>query len=184
LGWPQAPHWATISCEALSTWASIAAGDRLWFVWGRSKSKLSGSDDLQTYKRCYNLVCVLRRSNLGWPQAPPWATISCEALSTWASTAAGDRLWFVWDRSKSKSSGSDDLLTYKRCYNFVCVLRRSNLGWQPAPPWATISCVALSTWASTAAGDRLWFVWDSSTSKSSPQTNSLSTNDATTSYVY
>jgi hypothetical protein len=90
-----------------------------------------------------NLVCILRRSNLGWLPATLWATISCERLTTAASTAASDQLYFVWDSSKGKSTGSDHSLAYKRYYNVVCVLRRSNLGRPQAPLWATISCVAM-----------------------------------------
>jgi hypothetical protein len=50
------------------------------------------------------------------------------------------------------------------------------LGWPPAPHWATISCVALSTSASTSASDQLCFVRDAHTIYST-------THDTTTSYV-
>jgi hypothetical protein len=151
---PQAPHWAFISCVSLSTSASTAASDQLCFVLGRSKGKSTGSDHLLIYKRHYNLVCVLSRSNLDLPPAPHWDTISCFALSTSASTAARDQLCFVLNRSKGNATGLDHLLIYIRYYNVVCVLRRSNLDWPPAPHWATISCLTLSTSASSAAKDR------------------------------
>jgi hypothetical protein len=72
-----------------------------------------------------NLVCVLRRYNLGAQPAPHLATISCVALFTFASTGASGQSYFVWDSSKGKSTGSDHLLHYKRYNNVVCVLRRS-----------------------------------------------------------
>jgi hypothetical protein len=126
LGLPPAPHWATISCVALSTSSSTVSRDQLYFVWDSSRVKSTGSDLLLTYKPYYNLICVLMRSNLGWSPAPHWATISCVALSS-CSTAARDQLYFVWDSSKGKSTGSDYLLTYKRYYNLVCVLMRFNV---------------------------------------------------------
>jgi hypothetical protein len=58
----------------------------------------------------YNLVCVLRRSDFGWPPAPHWASISYVALSLSASTAARDQTNLVWDRIKGKSTGSDHRL--------------------------------------------------------------------------
>ena len=142
MGWPPPPRWATISCVAPSTSASNAASDQLCFVWDGSKGKSTGSDHLLTYKGYYNLVCVLRRSNLNLPPPPHWATISCVALSTSASTAASDQLCFVWDSSKGKSTGSDHRLACGQHHNLVCVLRRSNLGLPQAPHWATISYVA------------------------------------------
>jgi len=159
LGWPPAPHWVTISCVALSTTSSTTASDQIYFVWDSSKGKSTGSDLIPAYKRYYNLVCVLRRSNLGWPPAPHWATISYVALSTTSWTTASDQFNFVWDGSKGKSTGSDRLLTYKRYYNLVCVLRWSNLGWPPAPHWATIAYVALSATSWTGASDQLYFDW-------------------------
>jgi len=75
---------------------------------------------------------------LGLPPKLHWATISCLALFFTASTscpsAASNEIYFVWDSSKGKSTGSDHHLTYKRYYNLVCVLKRSNLGW-PRPPY-------------------------------------------------
>jgi catechol-2,3-dioxygenase len=103
---------------------------------------------------------------LSWSPAPHWATISYVALSTSASTGAGDIYYFVLDSSKGKSTGSDLWLACKGYYNLVSVLRRFNLGCSPAPHWATISYVALSTSTSTGAGDIYYFVWDSSKSKS------------------
>jgi hypothetical protein len=41
--------------------------------------------------------------------------------------------------SQGKSAGSDHRLSHKRYYDLVCVVRRSNLGWPPAPHWVTIS---------------------------------------------
>jgi hypothetical protein len=125
---PQPLHWAAILCVALSTSASSGASDQSYFVWDSSKRKSTGSDHLLTYNRYYNLVCVQRKSDLGWPQSPHWATISCVALSTSASSGASVRLYFVWESSKRKSTGSDHLLTYKRYYNLVCVRMRSDLG--------------------------------------------------------
>jgi hypothetical protein len=46
-------------------------------------------------------------------------TISYLPMSKSASSAAGDKLCFVWDSSKGKSAGSDLLLTYKRYYDLV-----------------------------------------------------------------
>jgi hypothetical protein len=166
LGWPPAPHWATLSCVALSITTSTAAGDRLYFVWDRSKGKSTGSDYHLKYGVHDNIVCVLRRSNLGLAPPPHLTTISYVALSTSASTAACDRLYFVWDRSKGKSTGSDHHLMYGGHDNIVCVLRRSNLGLAPPPHWTTISYLALSTSTSTTASDRLYFVWDGNKGKS------------------
>ena len=146
LGWPLAPHWATISHVRLPIYAPTTASDQLYFVWDSSKGKTTGSDHCLSYKRYYNLICVVMRSNLlGWPPAAPhWATITYVALSIYAPSAASDQLYFVWDSSKGKSTGSDHCLSYKRYYNLTCVVMRSNLGWPPAPHWATITCVTLS----------------------------------------
>jgi WD40 repeat protein len=103
---------------------------------------------------------------LDWPPAPCWAAISCQAPSTCASSGASDQLCFVWDGSKGKSNGLNQLHTYRRYYYLVCVLRRSILDWPPAPCWAAISCLAPSTCASSGASDRLCFVWDGSKGKS------------------
>jgi hypothetical protein len=59
-------------------------------------------------------------------------------LSTTDSTAASDHFYFVWDSSKGKLTGSDHQLLYGHQHNLICVLRRPNLGWPPAPHWATI----------------------------------------------
>ena len=126
MGWPQATHSAIVSYVAQSTSSPSTASAQLYFLWDSSKGKSTGSDHLLTYKRYYNLVSVLRRTNLGWPPAPHWATISCVALSTPASTSASDQLFFDTDESKAKSNGSDHLLNYTRYYNLVCVLKRSN----------------------------------------------------------
>jgi len=154
LGWSPATHWAAIICVALSTSASTAARDQLYSVWDSSKRKSSGSDHLLVYKRYYNLVYVLRRSNLGLPPGTHWAAIICVAMLTSASTAARDQLYSVWDSSKRKPTGLDHLLSYKRYYNLVYVLRRPNLGLSPATHWAAISYLAMSTSASTAASDQ------------------------------
>jgi hypothetical protein len=128
LGWPPAPHLVTTSCVALSTCASTGASDPLHVVCDSSKRKSTGSDHRLTYKRYYKLVCVLKRSNLGWTPATHSDTTSCVALSTCASTGVSDQLYVVRDSSKRKSTGSDHRLTYKRYYDLVCVLKRSN--WQ------------------------------------------------------
>jgi uncharacterized DUF497 family protein len=166
LGLGLEPHWATILCVALSTSSPTGASDQLKFVWDSSKGKSTGSDHLHAYNQCYNLVCVLRRSNLGLGLAPHWSTILCVALSTSSPTGASDQLKFVWDSSKGKSSGSDHFLSYNRYYNLVCDLMWSNLGLGLEPHWATISCVALSTSSPTGASDQLKFVWDSNKGKS------------------
>ncbi len=106
--------------------------DELYFFWDSREGKSTGSDHLLACKWYYNLVCVLRRSNLGWPPAPHWATIWCVALWRSESSSSSDELYFVRDRSKGKLTGSDHLLAYKRHYNLVCLLRRSNLGLSPA----------------------------------------------------
>jgi hypothetical protein len=165
LGRPPAPHWASISCVALSTSAKTTASDQIYFVWHSSKGKLTGSDHHHTYQRYDNLVCVPRRSNLGQPPAPHWATKSYVELSKSASTAASDQIYFVWHSSKGTSTGSDHHHTYQRYDNLVCVPRRSNLGQPPAPHWATISYIELSTSTPTAASDQIYFVWHSSKSK-------------------
>jgi len=103
---------------------------------------------------------------LGLPPAPLWAAISRLALPTCASNGASDQLYFPWDSSKRKSTGSDHPITYKRYYNPVLELRRSSLGLPPAPLWAAISRLALPTCASTGASEKLCFVWDSSVRKS------------------
>ena len=151
LGLRFAPHWATISYVVLSASASTAATDQIKFVWDGNKGKSSGSDHVLTLKPYYNLVCELRRSNLGWPPAPHWATILYVALSAFASSAATNQLYFVWDSSNGKSTGSDHLLTYKRYYNLVWELRRSNLGWPQATHSAIVSYVAQSTSSPSAA---------------------------------
>jgi hypothetical protein len=112
------------------------------------------------------VISYVRRSSLGLPPAPLWAAISYVALSTCASIAASEPLCFLWDGRKGKSTGSDHPLTCKRYYIPVCVLRRSKSGLPPAPHWATISCVALSTSSSTAASEQLCFIWDSRKGKS------------------
>jgi hypothetical protein len=131
LGCPPAPHSAAISYLVLSTFPSTAASDQSCLHWdrsrGSSKRKSTFSDHLLTCKRYQNFVCVLRRSDLCLPAAAHWATISCVELSTSASTAASDQLHFVWNGSKRISTVSDHLLTCKRYYNLVCVLRRSDL---------------------------------------------------------
>jgi acid phosphatase family membrane protein YuiD len=175
LSWLPSPHSATISCLALLSFTSSTASDQLYFVWDSSKGKSTGSDHRLVYKRYYNLVCVLRRSNLGWLPSPHSATISCLTLLSFTSSAASDQLYFVWDSSKGKSTGSDHRLVY-RYYNLVCVLRRSNLSWLPSPHSATISCLTLLSFTSFAASDQLYFVWDSNIISS--------TNGTTTSYVY
>ena len=59
MGWSPAPHWATISCVALSTPGPTAASDPIKFVWDSSKGKSTGSDHCRAYKRYYNVICVL-----------------------------------------------------------------------------------------------------------------------------
>jgi hypothetical protein len=55
---------------------------------------------------------------------------------------------------------------YLQHFNLERVRIRSDLGWPPAPHWATFSFVALSTSASTGASDQLYVVLDSSKGKS------------------
>jgi hypothetical protein len=146
LGWWPAPHWAAMSYLApLSTCASTGASYQLCFGWDRGKVLSYCSDLSHNYKRYCNLECVLMRSSLGWPPAPHWTTKSYLALSTCASNGASYQLCFVWDSSKSKSTGLDHSHNYKRYCNLECVLMRSNLGWPPAAHWAVISYLALST---------------------------------------
>ena len=166
MGWPPATHWATISFISLYTSASSTATGPIYFVWDSRKGKSTGSDHCLTYIRCHNLVCARMRSNLDLPPATHWATISNLSLSTSASSAATDSLYFDWDSRKGKSTGSDHHLTYIRYYNLVCVRMRSNLGWPPATHWATISYVSLSTSASSTATGPLYFVWDNRKGKS------------------
>jgi hypothetical protein len=165
-GWPPAPHWATTSYLALSTSASCGASDQIYFVRESNKLKSTGSDHLLTYLRHYDLVWVRMRSNCGWPAAPHGATISSLALSTSASTDASDQIYFVWDSSKRKSTGSDHLLTYIRHYDLECVWIRFNCWLPQAPHWATTSYLALSTSASSDASDQIYFVWDRGNHKS------------------
>jgi len=138
LGWSPTPHWATISCVALSTSASTAARDQLYFVRVGSKGKSSGSDD-----QYYNLVCVLRRSNLGWPPAPHWAIILYVALSTSASTAArviDNTLYGIAERFSNRlipSSHLQTILQPRMCTEEVY------LGWSPAPLGHHIVCSAV-----------------------------------------
>jgi len=166
LGWPPAPHWATTSYLALPTRASTGASEQLHLVWDSNKRKSTGSGHPLIYKRYYNLVWVRMRSNLGWSPAPHWATTSYLALPTCASTGASCPLYFVWDGSKRKSTGSDHPILLQRHYKLVCVRMRSNLGWPQAPHWATISYLALPTCASTGASEQLHLVWDISKRKS------------------
>jgi hypothetical protein len=107
LGLGLEPHWATILRVALSTSSPAGASVQMKFVWGSSKGKSTGSDHLHAYNRYYNLVCVLRRSNLGLGLRPHWSTIFCVALSKSSPTGVSDELKFVWDSSKGKSTGSD-----------------------------------------------------------------------------
>jgi len=170
LGWPPTLHWVTISCLALSSTAPSAASYVIYFVWDSSKGKSTGSDLHFTYKRYYNLVCVLKQSNLGWPPTLHWATISCLPLSTSCPSTASKEIYFVCDSSKGKSegksTGSDHHFTYKRYYNLVCVLKQSNMGWPPTLHWATISCLPLFTSCPSTASKEIYFVWDSSKGKS------------------
>jgi hypothetical protein len=115
----QAPHWATESCLVLSASSSSTASDHLCFCWDSSKGKSTGSHRHLDYKRYYDLVCIVMRSNLVWSPAPHWATISCLVLSTSSSSAASDQLCFGWDSSKGKSTGSHRHLAYKRYYDLV-----------------------------------------------------------------
>jgi len=164
-GRPPAPQWAAILFVAMCTCASTGASNQIYFIWDRSKGKSSVTDHHFVYKCYYNLVCVVMRSNWGRPPAPQWAALLCVAMCTCSSTGASDQIYFIWDRRKGKSSGSDHPLVYKRYCNLVCVVMRSNWGWPPAPQWATILCVAMCTCG--ASGDQIYFVWDSSKGKSS-----------------
>jgi hypothetical protein len=112
LGWPPARHRATISSLALSACASPGVSDQLYFVWESSKRKSTGSDHLLTYLRHYDHECALIRFNCGLSQEPHWATTSYLALSTCASTDASDQIYYVKERNKRKSTGSDHPLTY------------------------------------------------------------------------
>jgi len=67
-------------------------------------------------------------SNFGWPSAPHWATMSCVTLSTSTPSAASDQFYFVWDISKSKATGSDHLLAYKRFYNLIFAIEDVQFG--------------------------------------------------------
>jgi len=154
LAWLPPLHWASISCLAQSSFASTAARDQSYFVWERNKGKSTGSDHLLTYIRYFNLVCVMRMSNLASPPPPHCATISCLALSTSSSSAASDQCYVVWEGSKGKSTSSDHLLIRKHYCNLVCELWRSNLAWLPPLHWASISCLALSTSTPSAASDQ------------------------------
>jgi hypothetical protein len=98
-------------------------------------------------------------ANLGWQPAPHWAAILSLALSTCASSGAGDQLSFGWGRRKNKTTATSHLLTYKRYYNLVCGLMWATLGRPPAPHWATTLSLARSTCASSDAGDQLSFGW-------------------------
>jgi hypothetical protein len=71
------------------------------------------------------MVCALR-FNLSRPPTPNRADISCVALSTSASSTASDKIKFVWDGHKSKTTGSDHRLTDNRHYNIVWVVMRYN----------------------------------------------------------
>jgi hypothetical protein len=122
-----APHCAAISFVALPTSASTGASDQFYFVWNSSKGESTGSDHLLTNKRRYNLIHVLRRSDLRLLPAPHCAAISFVALPTSASTGASDQFYFVWDSSKGESTGSDHLLMSPQHYILVCVRMRSNL---------------------------------------------------------
>jgi hypothetical protein len=166
LGWPPAPLSAANTYPSLATSASSAASAQIYFVWDSSKGKSTGSDHLLTYKRYYNLVWELRRSNLGWPQATHSAIVSYVAQSTSSTSTASAQLYFVWGSRKGKSTGSDHLLTYKRYYNLVWELRRSNLGLPQATKSAAESYPSLATSSSSAASAQIYFVWDSSKGKS------------------
>jgi hypothetical protein len=131
-GLPPAHNWATISYVPLLICASTGASDQLFFVWGRSKGKSTGPHHLLTRKRYHKLVCAVKRSNFYLPPAHNWVTISYLAPSTSASTGASDQLFFVWGRSKGKSTGSDRYVSYGRLDNLVCVVMRSNLEFGPA----------------------------------------------------
>jgi len=69
------------------------------------KRKLCQDGDGRTKSERYRTAIM--RTNLGWPPAPHWPTLSCVALSVLASTAASDQLYFVWDTSRGKSAASD-----------------------------------------------------------------------------
>jgi hypothetical protein len=171
-------------CVALSTSSPAGAIIQMKFVWDSSRGKSTGSDHLHAYNRYCNLVCVLRRSNLGLGLAPHWATILCVALSTSSPAGATVQLKFVWVSCKGKSTGSDHLHAYNRYYNLVCVLRRSNLGLGLEPHWATILCVALSTSSPAGASDQLSLFGVVAKVNQPAQTISMPTIDTETSYVY
>jgi hypothetical protein len=174
LDWSPAPHCVTISIVALCTSASSVAGDQIYFVWDSSKGKSTASDHRLSNKRYYNLVSVLRRSNLDWPPSPHWVTISCVALCTSASSAASAQIYFVRDSRKGKTTASNHRFTYKRYFNLVSLTRRSNLDWPPAPHFVTMSIVALCTSASSVAVHQLYFVRVSSKGKSTASDHRLS----------
>ena len=78
-------------------------------------SALSG----QKHDNPVYLVCVRMRSNLSLPPAPHRATISYLAMSTSLSTAASDQLYFVWDSSRGKSSGSAQTIISRRAVTII-----------------------------------------------------------------
>ncbi len=134
----------------------------------------------------------MRRSNLGYPPAPRWATISYVALSTSTSTVASDQIYFVWDSSNGNqpahsivSPTHDTTTSYVSRGGPVLAGRQHNhIGPSSAPHWAVISCVALSTSTSTTgASDQIHFVWDSGNGNQAAHTIVLPTHDTTTSYV-
>jgi hypothetical protein len=181
LWWSPAPHCVTISIVAMCTSASSVAGDQIYFVWDSSKGKSTALDQRLSNKRYYNLVWVLRRSNLDWPPAPHCVTISCVALCTSAPYTDSIKINFVRDSSKGKSIASDHRFTYKRYYNLVSVTRRSNLWWPQAPHWVTISIVALCTSAPYTASIKYTLLGILVKVNQPPQTIVSLTNDTTTS---
>lgn len=94
------------------------------------------------------------KANLGWPQAPRWATVSYLTLFTSSWAGASDQSMFVKDDSKSKWAGSDRHLAYQRHYctftftSFSCLF-----------PFTTTLTLSLSLFYRSTFSPRLSLWW-------------------------
>jgi hypothetical protein len=76
LGWPPASHWAAITYAMTVISSSSGAGQQIQFVWDSRHNKWDVTSRHNTYKRHYNILCVVMRENVGLPQSPHCAAIT------------------------------------------------------------------------------------------------------------
>ena len=160
LGLPPSPHWAVITYAMTVISSSSGAGQQIQFVWDSRNNKQAGPSRHNTYKRHYNIICVVMRADLGWPPASHWAAITYAMTVISSSSGAGQQIQFVWDSRNNKQAGPSRHNTYKRHYNLVCVVMRADLGWPPASHWAAITYAMTVISSSSGAGQQIQLVSD------------------------